>query len=156
MIIFTLALLLFTLPQGFSHTFVPGVGVTYGSNIKSAGLNLRGYDFIDEHICFGPEFSYFSADGVRNEEFSLMELNFIGHYVFKIAEHLGAYPLSGLNYSIEKRREPDSENEKAWGLNVGGGIHYELAGFFPFLEYKFITGPIGQQSISIGVLLMSL
>lgn len=139
----------FSLGQGF----VTGVGGTYGSAIESFGLNVREYLFLGEHICLGPELSYFPKHKIEEHDVSLIELNITGHYIFELTESFGIYPLTGINYSIEKEETRDeSSTNRAFGINVGGGFHYKIKNLFPFFEYKYIVGDLSQHVFSFGVL----
>ncbi|MBL1281124.1 MAG: hypothetical protein COA33_012660 [Fluviicola sp.] len=144
-------LLSFSPTISFSQNLVTGVGGTYGSAIDSYGINGREYVFIGKHICFGPELSYFPKTGITAK--SLVELNFTGHYIFELTEHMGFYPLTGLNYSIEREIvEGIGEKESGFGLNLGVGIHYRVKNLFPFMEYKYILGGLSQHLVSLGIL----
>ncbi len=138
---------------GFSQNFVTGVGGTNGSSFNGYGVNVREYFFIGEHICFGPEFSYFPERKAGEYKKSLLEFNITGHYIFEATEHLGIYPLTGLNYSIEfESSEYHSVKKDAFGINIGAGLHYRIKNIFPYFEYKYITGNLAQHIWNVGVL----
>ena len=76
-------------------SFIIGGSAIYGFDFVGAGINGRFYYNMNERFCFGPEFSYLSA---TNKD--LYDINLIAHYIFDI-KGIGAYPVGGINYSIE-------------------------------------------------------
>ena len=150
-----LILLLFISFNSISQGIVPSLGATYGTEIKTVGANLRAYYFFNHHICLGPEISYFPKHNLHHKDVSLLELNITGHYVFEITEQLGFYPLTGINYSIEKETaHNETLSHNALGINLGAGLHYKLNNILPFIEYKYITGDLSQNVYSAGILIM--
>jgi hypothetical protein len=137
----------------YGQSFVSGVGLTYGTSIKWLGLNVREYYFIKDHICFGPEFSYFPKPSYNHTKKTLFEFNFTGHYIFEINHHFGIYPLTGLNYSYEIVKDlKDKEKTGSLGINLGVGMHHKIKNTFPYIEYKFVTGKLSQHVMSVGIL----
>ena len=56
-----------------------GAGIEYSDELNAVGSNLRAYYNIGEHICFGPEYSYFKKDDVE-----LFDVNLVAHYIFEL------------------------------------------------------------------------
>jgi len=81
---------------------------------------------------------------------TLREINFNGHYIIHTGiEDLGIYPVGGLNYSVEEEGEEDI---KAWGLNIGAGIHYELDHHWTiFGEFIHLTGELSEETTLFGI-----
>ena len=140
---------------GYSQGVALGIGPTYGSDIKYIGPNMRVYYFFNEHICLGPEVSYFAKHNLEGYPTSLLELNISAHYNFELGDHFAMYPLTGLNFSIEnKDLMGEVESENAFGLNLGAGFHYSIKKVLPFAEYKYIFGKLPQHLITVGILFM--
>ena len=143
----------FGLIQKSNAQIMIGAGGSYGDDIQQFAPNLRIYFFPNHKICFGPEFAYFPKIKEGGIEKELTEFGISGHYIFKLSESIGFYPLVGINYAIETERELDIHEEKtSLGLNLGGGFHLEYGRFFPFAEYKYVTSDLAQSVFSIGVL----
>jgi len=148
-----LSFLLMWSSLSFGQSLISGLGTTYGSDIEGIGINVREYYFFNHHVCFGPEASFFPNHKVGEYDKSLIELNFTGHYIFELNEHLGIYPLTGLNYSIEKESmHNETKTVDEFGLNIGMGVHYKVKSLFPYIEYKYITGGLSQHVYSLGIL----
>ena len=131
-----LSILLLTSAHLLGQRYSIGLATAYGNEIDAVGYQLRAYYNIDHKTCFGPEFTYFpeSSRTVAGErvDVSLTEYNFNGHHhLYFGLEHLGIYPLGGLNYSVEKI---GTEEETAFGLNIGAGIHYSKKKWTLFSE----------------------
>ena len=123
-----------------------GIGVPYSTAINQIGINLRMYFNIGEHICFGPEYSYF-----RNDEYEIVDFDLIGHYIFE-TPIVGIYPLFGVNYTVETDRVFDDEVEEEFGLIYGLGVHRNVAGVTFFAEYSRVEFGIDDQFVTGGVM----
>jgi hypothetical protein len=121
-----------------------GVGGTYSIPLSASGVNTRAYYNIGEHICFGPEFSFF-----RKEELKVLDFNIIGHYVFE-TKLVGIYPLIGMNYTIEKDTH---ESESALGVVFGGGFHRNLGLFTVFAEFSHVESHLRDDFITVGAMI---
>jgi hypothetical protein len=120
-----------------------GAGLPYSFVINGAGINTRLYYNIGEHICFGPEFSFF-----KTVDLQISDFNFIGHYIFE-TKLFGLYPLAGVNYTIEK--DPH-ESEEAFGVVLGGGLHRNFGLFTVFAEYSHVQSHLRDDFLTIGTL----
>lgn len=142
-----------------AQSYSAGAGLAYGDDIKEPGINVRGYyNLANDKICFGPEFTYFKkrTENSTNEEIdiSLFELNLNAHYIFEVTHKLGIYPIIGLNYSQEKEKYTDTEEEetvKKWGMNAGLGTHYAVNKLTIFLEYDHLFSDLNQNTFILGV-----
>jgi len=149
----SVALLFTLLFSNLNAQIAIGAGGVYGTDIEQFAPNLRAYYFPNEKICFGPEVAWFPEISEGEVERQLTEFNITGHYIFEVHHKVGAYPLFGFNYSIEKETEHDEEiTEEALGLNLGAGLHLSYGRFLPFVEYKYVTGDLSQHAFSAGVL----
>jgi len=139
-----------------------GGGIPYNATSETVGINLRGYYNIEEHICFGPEFTYFFPRTVTvdDEEIETLiwEINFNAHYIFEVSEGLGVYPIFGLNYTREIENIDFLSSGMAErivvdaiGLNIGGGFHVPQPSFIPFVEYEYVVGDLSEHIITAGV-----
>lgn len=136
-----------------SQSLMFGLGGSYGTDIKQFAPNARIYYGLNEHICFGPEYSYFPTVTHGGYEVQLSEFGFVAHYIFEIKEKVGLFPLLGFNYSVEKEsHNGESESVDAFAASFGGGFHVNVGNWLPFAEYKFITGKLSQSTISVGLL----
>jgi hypothetical protein len=138
---------------GFTQSIMFGAGGTYGTDIEQFAPNFRIYYGLTEHLCFGPEFSYFPTIKHEDVDVQLTEYGFVAHYIFEINHKAGAYPLIGINYSVENEtHNGESSSKSALGASFGAGFHLNFNNFLPFAEYKFITGELSQSTISIGLI----
>ena len=136
--------------------FIGGLGPTYELNNDAIGINSRFYYGPTDTFCFGPEISFFPYQQINDQyEASILDLNLNAHYIFELSHKIGVYPLSGLNYTIEKERlvnESNPDEEKEIGLNYGLGAHYNLGKFFAFIEFKGIIGKLSDEFVTVGVI----
>lgn len=140
------------------QSIIVGLAPTIELKRSLYGINGRAYYGINESFCFGPEVSYFPYQDIdKGYEASIIDLNLNAHYIFEVTKKLGIYPLSGLNYTIEKERliedSNDSDKEDALGLNYGAGLHYNFDDFFLFAEFKGIAGVLHDEFITVGLIL---
>lgn len=124
-----------------------------GLETNTFGVQSLHYYNIDHKTCFGPEVTYFRAItkmvGNENHNASLTEFNFNGHHhLFSGNDHLGFYPLGGINYSIESVA---TESESAFGINVGAVLHYDKKRWTVFAEVIHLTGKLSEESFFTGV-----
>jgi len=130
-----LALILIVCKTAISQeNIVLGFGPTLELDESIVGGNLRVYYGLNKQFCFGPEISFFPYQEINDEyQLSIVDLNFNAHYIFEINHKLGVYPLSGLNYTIEKERLIEEQDltaqEEEFGLNYGLGVHYNFGDF---------------------------
>jgi len=125
--------------QGF------GGGISLSDDV---GIQAR-YEFdlsAVENLEIAPNFTYFFVDGG-----TFFSINGDGHYDFALGESgdLVVYPLAGLNWS---RASAGGFSSSDIGLNIGGGVNYNLSGIRLFGEVKHTTTGIGNEFIDLGVL----
>ena len=121
-----------------------GLGTSYSLNLETIGINSRVYYNLGEHICFGPEFSFFKKD-----EEKVYDIDIIGHYIFE-TKLAGLYPLIGLNYTIE---ESTHHTEKEFGVVFGAGAHRNFNKITVFAEYAHVESDLKDDFITIGLML---
>ena len=100
--------------------------------LSSAGFNL-GYGFSSKNAIIGVDYRYCITDEfrispslscfVKNDGLSAWALDLNVHYVFKLSDMFGFYPLAGLDLSFWKYRywEGGSSNKTRFGANIGMG-----------------------------------
>ncbi len=139
------------------NSILIGLAPTLALKESLYGVNGRFYYGVNDAFCFGPEVSYFPyQDRGPTFEKMIIDLNINAHYIFELSEKIGLYPLSGINYTIEKERvlaaTNEGEKEEAFGINYGLGVHYRFNTFFIFSEFKGILGHLNAEFISAGVI----
>jgi len=139
-----------------AQDFSIGAAGIYGDDIENGGIHLRGYyNLKGEHICFGPEYSYFFSrtENINGTEVTkkLSEVNFNIHYIFELDEKWGVYPLLGANVTFEKEEiellngEFIEEKETIYGANLGFGVHRSFGEWVVFAEYDHLFSTFGKN-----------
>lgn len=113
-----------------------GFNIGYGFNDNGnalLGVDYR-YNFTDE-VRFAPSLTHF----VKDNGLSAWAIDMNVHYVFKLSEMFGFYPLAGLDLSFWKASVGDwSHNMTRFGANVGlGGEVYATDQLTVGLEFKY-------------------
>ena len=120
-----------------------GAGASYSFHFNGIGVNTRVYYNMGEHICFGPEFSFF-----KEGELDVYDINLIAHYIFE-TKLVGIYPLFGANYTIE---QDPHESEEAFGAVFGGGLHRNFGSFTVFAEYGHVQSRLKDDFVTVGAM----
>ena len=113
-----------------------GFNIGYGFNDNGnalLGVDYR-YNFTDE-VRFAPSLTYF----VKDNGLSAWAIDMNVHYVFKLSEMFGFYPLAGLDLSFWKFGAGGwSHNMTRFGANIGlGGEVYATDQITVGLEFKY-------------------
>lgn len=114
-----------------------GFNLGYGFNENGnalLGVDYR-YNFTDE-VRFAPSLSYF----VKDDALSAWAIDLNAHYVFRLSDMFGFYPLAGLDLSFWKVSLGNSAslNKTRFGANVGlGGELYATDQLSVGLELKY-------------------
>ncbi|MEX1136378.1 MAG: outer membrane beta-barrel protein, partial [Balneolales bacterium] len=125
-------------------------------------LQLNGYYRLpaNEQIFVGGDFTYYFPDEETafdvEQRLTWMEFNINGQYHFIEDDELRAYGLGGLNYiSVRSSVEADgfeaSDSESEIGLNIGGGVEYDLEFGLVYGELKFIISDADQLVLGGGI-----
>lgn len=137
------------------QSFTLGSSYTYGTNFKGSGINFRGYYNFTEQFCAGPEFSV-----LKTKETTLNDINLVAHYILE-TKLLAFYPVSGINYSIEKFEEFDADlNEltehidQGFAFVLGAGVHRNFRRITIFTEFSHHFGVINDNILNAGILIM--
>ncbi len=99
------------------------------------GINGNGFYSITDEIRAGLGISLYFGD------FSPTQINIEGHYLFINEDGLGVYALAGLGiwrWSFDLGQF-GSASVSTSGLNLGGGVDYDLGNFLLFGEAKLST-----------------
>lgn len=119
-----------------------GFNVGYGFDSENAllGIDYR-YNLIDE-VRLAPSLTYF----VKNNGLSVWAIDMNAHYIVKLSDMFGFYPLAGLSLSFWKfgdlfwdgRHHHGSINRTRFGANIGlGGEVYATNQITVGLEVKY-------------------
>lgn len=73
-----------------------GFGLSYGTEIESAGLGIKYQYNITNPLRIEPSFNYF----FENDNVSMLDLNVNFHYLCPVAQSVKLYPLFGLTTSM--------------------------------------------------------
>lgn len=87
-----------------------------------------------------------------NNNFSFFEVNINGNYYFYSQDVFSFYGLGGLNFGRAGYNGPGEDyHHTEIGLNLGGGINFELGKIVPFSEIRFTIGDYDQLVLSGGI-----
>lgn len=116
---------------------------------SSVGFNI-GYGFDSKNATLGVDYRYCITDAIRlnpaltafvkNDGTSAWAIDLNAHYVVKLSEMFGFYPLAGLDLSFWKRDMGNdlSINKTRFGANIGlGGEVYATQNLSVGLEVKY-------------------
>lgn len=129
--------------------FSLGAYAQTGRGQQSVGFNI-GYGFDSENASLGIDYRYCLTDAVRlspsltylvkNNNHSTWAIDLNAHYVVKISEMFGFYPIAGLSLSFWNwdMGLDVSHNETRFGANVGlGGEIYATDNLSIGLDVKY-------------------
>lgn len=124
----------------------------YGFELEEPSIGVNGYYSITEEIRAGGDLIFFLMD---TDNLNVWELNINGHYIFRDRDNLRLYGLAGINRIRFSWDVPDDSpfapsSFSETGLNIGGGVEYDLGGFLLFGEPKFTISDADQFSINVG------
>ena len=115
-----------------------GFGLSYGTEIESAGLGIKYQYNITNPLRIEPSFNYF----FENDNVSMLDVNVNFHYLFPVAQSVKLYALFGLTMSnwmfdmhdLDVDWDGDhvhvddggNHNEFRIGVNLGAGAEFAL------------------------------
>ena len=129
-----------------------GGGLVFGFDIGTVGINLRGDIPVTEEIDVVPGFIYYFESNIN-----IFEFNADGHYNFEAGDVVQPYALAGLNISHFEYDDDvfggliDIDGTDV-GLNLGGGVNFELSSLSAFAEGRLLLGGFEDFSITAGLL----
>ena len=124
-----------------------GVNLVYGSEIESMGIGTRFQYGIWDQLRAEVGLNYF----FEKDHVNWWDVNLNAHYLVGLwNDKLYIYPLAGLNYTMVKAGDIESNHI---GLNVGAGVEYEINEHFGAnLEYRHtIIRKVDQGVIGLGL-----
>lgn len=113
-----------------------GLNIGYGFDSKNATLGVDYRYCITDAIRLSPSLTYF----VKNNSHSTWAIDLNAHYVVKLSEMFGFYPLAGLDLSFWNwdLGNNTSMNKTRFGANIGlGGEVYATDNLSIGLEVKY-------------------
>jgi len=148
-----------------AQTMKVGGGFVYGSEIENVGINVNGQYFLNDQWAIAPGFNYFFPKNFAGDlDYRWFEFNANGHYYFNVSsDAIEPYALGGLNFafiSVDYYTgfsgfgvgEVESETTTEVGLNLGGGINFNIgSNLQPFGELRLVVSEADQIVIGGGV-----
>ena len=135
-----------------------GAMLAYGTEIENAGIGINAEFPVMEKLTIAPSFIYYFPKDTYGVKVNWFEVNANAHYYFLEEEKLNVYALGGLNYSSVKVSIDDSylgkrsDSDGRFGVNLGGGINFKIAGnITPFAELKYVIIDGAQLVAGAGV-----
>lgn len=147
-----------------------GVGLVFGSGVgfggfdgssldNDLGIRVDGYYAITEVIRAGGDFTYYFPKSDGPVSTNVWELNLNGHYIFMEEDELILYGLAGINITGLSVDYDDNEffggsySDSEFGLNLGGGVEYDLDFADLFAEAKIgnLGGNANQFVLGVGL-----
>lgn len=133
-----------------------GAFLAYGTEIENIGIGANAEFPIMENLTIAPSLIYYLPKEEYGVKINWFEVNANANYYFVMQDDMGVYALGGLNYSSVKVSYNDtwlgnySASDGRIGLNVGGGINFNLGGITPFAEIKYVLMDGGQLVVGAG------
>jgi outer membrane protein X len=125
-------------------------------DIDEVGIGGIGEFKVAKKVTISPQFILYFPEDRGDRDVNYLEVNVNANYYFYNKDIFEFYGLGGLNFT---RRHIDYDNN-GWndnddleiGLNVGGGINFEVnKSFVPFSEIRATIGDFDQIVISAGL-----
>lgn len=134
-------------------------GFGYGSKIQSLAIQAGGLYTINSEFRVSADGIYhFPGNDSHGLEFTWLEVNTNGHYLFINQEDMKFYFLGGLNFAKlfsdhDDIRLPsgDSTEQLYIGLNIGAGYELSLGSVLGFIEGKYALSSAHQLVLTGGV-----
>lgn len=122
-----------------------GFNIGYGFDSKNATLGIDYRYCVTDEFRLSPSITHF----VKNDGVSAWAIDLNAHYVFKLSDMFGFYPLAGLDLSFWKGSWGKySNNETRFGANIGlGGEVYATSLVTVGLEAKYNIIKDGSQPL---------
>ena len=113
-----------------------GFNIGYGFDSENATLGVDYRYCLTDEFRLNPSLTYF----VKNNGLSAWAIDMNAHYVFRLSDAFGFYPLAGLSLSFWNwdAGHDLSHNETRLGANIGlGGEFYATSQFTIGLDLKY-------------------
>lgn len=134
-----------------------GAMLAYGTEIENIGIGANAEFPIMENLTISPSFIYYLPKEEYGMKMNWFEINANANYYIVSQDNMSVYALGGLNYSSVKVSFDDawlgsySSSDGRFGLNLGGGVNFNLGGITPFAELKYVIIDGGQLVAGAGV-----
>ena len=118
---------------------------------KNFGIGANvGYEVIN-NVRGVAEFNYF----FKKDHFSYWNVEINGEYLFKVGDTFTIYPLVGIDLlGATFSYDGGSNSESKLGLNLGGGVEYQLMENLALkAEYNYKTQGNGWSLLKFGVVI---
>jgi len=122
-----------------SAQFSAEAGLTFQTEIKKAGIQVKGLYQVTEKISGAAGINFIFTENAPGIKTSLTEINLDGHYTLLEKDQFSFYPLAGLNFTRSKVSF-DSQfigdfagSATKLGLNIGGGIIFPISEVISFV-----------------------
>lgn len=128
-------------------------------DIDQVGIGGIGEFKVAKKVTLSPQLLFYFPEEHGNIEYNYLEINFNANYYFYNKDIFEFYGLGGLNFTRfhaewdnGPRRDNDGDTDTGIGLNVGGGINFEInRKVVPFSEVRYTFGGYDQLVISGGL-----
>jgi len=128
-------------------------------DIDEVGIGGIGEFKVAPRVTISPQILFFLPEDRGNHTESFFELNGNVNYYFYNHDIFEFYGLGGLNYTRRHRdfdNDGPNEYQGELGLNLGGGINFEVGRtFVPFSELRVTVGDFDQLVVTGGFLTLS-
>lgn len=142
-----------------------GLGLAYGTEIESLGIQLNGQYFLTENWAITPSFVYFlPKEAYQDYKMKWFEINLNGSYYFNLeSQSVRPYATGGINITMVSVPVPnfdffsgtgeiENETYSEVGLSIGGGADFMVSdNLIPFGELRYSLSDWNQLVIAGGV-----
>lgn len=131
-----------------------GTGLSYGSEIKGAGVGTLAEFFVNDEISFSPQINYFFPRSFSGgPKSSFWEVNTNLNYYFYQSNEANLYGLGGLNYAnVSGSNNPFKAINARLGLNLGLGANINInSNFTPFVEARYVVSSYDLLVLFLGI-----
>lgn len=124
-------------------------------DIDEVGIGGIGEFKVANKVTISPQFVVYFPEDRGNHDVSFFEVNVNANYYFYNKDIFEFYGFGGLNFTrwnIDYDYNRDNDSDVEIGLNLGGGINFELGkSVVPFSEIRATIGDFDQIVISGGL-----
>lgn len=128
-------------------------------DIDQVGIGGIGEFKVSKKVTISPQLLFYFPEDRGNWRYNFMEINFNANYYFYNKDIFEFYGLGGLNFTRVHwewdnagPNDDDGDSDLEVGLNLGGGINFEIGkNVVPFSELRVTVGEFDQFVISGGL-----
>ncbi len=137
-----------------------GAGLAFSSAYNNLGLQLSASLPVteDKKLRAAPDLVFYLRENLPgNNKVSWWEVNLNVNYIVVDAEEFGLYALGGINI-LNRNFDRDilnidplfDESQTDIGLNIGGGVDYNIGFGLLYGEFKYVIADFSRLVISAG------